>query len=205
MISHLSGRPRLFPRLFQLGYTSPFQSIFRQSSLYSSRHLTPKPWTSTPSPHGGMQAASWLGSAGRNDLCGEFFLFCLLSTCFCIPLWGSEGNPPSHSWGGFQVYGNVSSLMTFSLGHWSPPTKFFVSIFYLYYLFCLILTSLACLFRSLGSSASVQKVFCRSCSTYRYIFYVVVRTKVISLSYSSTIFNNSPHLQQFPSHLQQFP
>ena len=73
-----------------------------------------------------------------------------------------------------------------------PTLKFFVSIFYLYYLFCLILTSLACLFRSLGSSASVQKVFCRSCSTYRYIFDIFVGWNVISTFYAFTILKVSP-------------
>ena len=73
-----------------------------------------------------------------------------------------------------------------------PTLKFFVSIFYLYYLFCLILTSLACLFRSLGSSASVQKVFCRSCSTYRYIFDIFVGWNVISTFYAFTISKVSP-------------
>ena len=45
----------------------------------------------------------------------------------------------------------------------------------------------SCLLGNLRSSASVQSVFCRSCSTCRFIFDVFVWRKVISMSYSSTI------------------
>ena len=75
-----------------------------------------------------------------------------------------------------------------------PTLKFFVSIFYLYYLFCLILTSLACLFRSLGCSTVIQKLFWRCCSIFWWIFDVFVGRHVISPSYSFTIFSNYPAL-----------
>ena len=45
----------------------------------------------------------------------------------------------------------------------------------------------SCLLGSLTCSASVQQVFCRSCSTCRCIFDVSVGRKVISTSYSSAI------------------
>ena len=64
--------------------------------------------------------------------------------------------------------------------------KSFVSLsfFYLYLLSYLILRSLAGIFGSLGSLASVQKLYCKSCSTWTF-----VERKVISPSYSSTIFS----------------
>ena len=167
---------------------------------YSCRCLTPKAWTSTPCPHLPWRACKLLLGwevLFNNYLCGEFFLFCLPSTCFCIPLWGSSAPLHALSWGGFWVYGNFSSFMTPSLGHRSPHQNS-LSLFFIFIICPASFWSLACLFRSLGSSASVQKVFRGSCSTCRYIF-DVVRSKVISLSYSSTIFNGSPHLQQFPS------
>ena len=46
--------------------------------------------------------------------------------------------------------------------------------FFLIFLPYLILCKLACLFGSLGSYVSIQKVLCRSCSTCRYIFDVFV-------------------------------
>ena len=49
----------------------------------------------------------------------------------------------------------------------------------------------SCLLGGLTSSASVQWVFCRSSSTCRCISDVSVGRKVISMSYSSTIFSKS--------------
>ena len=68
----------------------------------------------------------------------------------------------------------------------------FCLLFFLYLLPYIILWRLACLFGSLGSSASVQKVFCRNCSTYWCIFNVFVGIKVIWPSYSSTILDILP-------------
>ena len=55
----------------------------------------------------------------------------------------------------------------------------------------------ACLLGSLRSSASVQSLFCRSCSTCRCISDVFVGRKVISTSYSSTILKVSSQLSAF--------
>ena len=66
MISHLSGRPRLFPRLSQLGHTSPFRLSSRQSTPVLLQVSDPQSLnlnTLTPLAMEGMQAASWLGSA----------------------------------------------------------------------------------------------------------------------------------------------
>ena len=50
----------------------------------------------------------------------------------------------------------------------------------------------SCLWGSLRSSASVQSVFCSSCSTWRCISDVFVGSKVISTSYSSTFLKVTP-------------
>ena len=54
------------------------------------------------------------------------------------------------------------------------PTQSLLSLFYLYILPYLILRRLACFWGSLESSPSVQNVFCRNCSTWRWVFYVFV-------------------------------
>ena len=51
----------------------------------------------------------------------------------------------------------------------------------------------SCLLGSLRSSASIQEVFCRSCSTSRCISDVFVGRKVISASYSSSILKVLPN------------
>ena len=71
--------------------------------------------------------------------------------------------------------------------------------------YCILRRS-PCLVGSLGSSAVVQKLFCRSCSTFWWIFDVSVGRKASSLSYSSTIFRflvlflnaTNPSVSQFP-------
>ena len=105
-----------------------------------------------------------------NHLCGEFSPICLPSPCFCIPLWGSKAPPtPSLPMRGFLSVWKLFLLRAPSLRHRSL-TWTFCLLFFLYLLPYIILWRLACLFGSLGSSASVQMVFCRNCTTYRCIF-----------------------------------
>lgn len=75
---------------------------------------------------------------------------------------------------------------------WGSPSQDLCLFIFVYLLSYIILWRLVCLFGSLGSSASIQKVFCGSCSTSRYIFYVIVGEKLISLSYSSAILKVPP-------------
>ena len=76
--------------------------------------------------------------------------------------------------------------------HGSLPLVQVLSLFFcLCFFFFLLLYPgtwrVSCLLGGLRSSASVQWVFCRSCSTCRCISDVFVETKVISASYSSAI------------------
>lgn len=75
---------------------------------------------------------------------------------------------------------------------WGSPSQDICLFIFVYLLSYIILRRLVCLFGSLGSSASIQKVFCGNCSTSRYIFYVIVGKKLISLSYSSYILKVPP-------------
>ena len=75
---------------------------------------------------------------------------------------------------------------------WGSPSQDLCLFIFLYLLSYLILRRLACLFGSLGSSASIQKVFCGNCPTSRCIFDVTVKEKMISLSYSSAILKVPP-------------
>lgn len=125
-----------------------------------------------------------------NYVFSEFSPFCLANTCSCVSLWNSEAPYCHCPWRGFQMWGNVSSFRTSSLGCRSlfqNPLPFF--FFNLFILLCLILRPLVCLFRSLGSSARIQKAFCKCCSTCRWIFLCICGGKVISPSYSSAILN----------------
>ena len=68
-------------------------------------------------------------------------------------------------------------------------------IFHLYPWLYFIVRRLVCLSGHLGSSASVQKLFCGSCSICRWSFYILVREKVVFPSYSSSIMGLSPELR----------
>ena len=61
-----------------------------------------------------------------SDLCGWFSPFCLLSTCCCTALWGSEGPPvPTLEWGKAEGF-HPSGLPPPGTGH---VLKLFVSSF----------------------------------------------------------------------------
>ena len=78
-------------------------------------------------------------------------------------------------------------LLHSSLPEVQVPSLFFCLCFFFFLLPYPGTWGISCLLGSLRSSASVQLVFCKSCSTCRCIFDVFVGRKVISMSYSSTI------------------
>ena len=97
-----------------------------------------------------------------------------------------------------QVKGLPSVWKPFLLHSFLPPVQV-PSLFFCLRFFFLLLPypgtwGVSCLLGGLRSSASVQLVFCRSCSTCRYISDVFVGRKVISASYSSTILKLLPVL-----------
>ena len=66
----------------------------------------------------------------------------------------------------------------------------FVSLFIFYILSYLPLKTMGCFSGRLMSSASNQKLFCELCSLFSCSFDEFVGEKVVSPSYSSTIYNN---------------
>ena len=97
-----------------------------------------------------------------------------------------QNSPQTCLWEGFLLCGNFSSFTTPSPGQVSIPKSFvFVSVFYV--LDYLLLKRLGCLSGCLVSSTSIQKLFCGSCSTFKWSFDEFVGEKVVSPAYSSTI------------------
>ena len=79
-----------------------------------------------------------------------------------------------------------SSFMTSCPGWVSIPNSF-VSLFVFYSLSYVFLKRMGCLSGCLVPSTSIQKLFCGSCSAFKWSFGEFVGDKVLSLSYSSAI------------------
>ena len=170
-------------------YLHSGQTQFSQASEFSSYSLQ---WMSN-------LILSWK-VLFSNDLCGAYPQVFLLSTCcWILPLLQLKFPlaPPPHkgvsectkafppSWLPSQGSGHLLQILCFLLLLFFC---LFVCLFFNFYLLpYLILRRLACLFGSLRSSASVQKVFCEICSTCWCIFDEFVSRKVITWFYTSTI------------------
>ena len=89
------------------------------------------------------------------------------------------------------LYGNFSLFMTLSPGQVSVPESF-VSLFIFYILSYLLSKRMGCLSRGLVSSTSIQKLFCGSCSAFKWSFDEFVGEKVVSPSCSSAILGLPP-------------
>ena len=113
------------------------------------------------------------------------FLFCFFPSQLCCPL-RFQNSPQTRWWEGFLEFGNFSSFMTPSPGWVSIPNSF-VSLFVFYILSYLLSKRMGCLSGCLMSSARVQKLFCGSCSAFKWSFDEFVGEKMVSPSYSSTI------------------
>ena len=85
----------------------------------------------------------------------------------------------------FLLCGNFSFMTPFPGGVSVP--KSFVTVFVFYILSYLLLKRLGCLFGCLVFSANVEKLFCGSCSAFKWTFDEFVGDKVVSPSYSSTV------------------
>ena len=112
----------------------------------------------------------WLGTYSV----GFFFFPCRL----CCPL-RFQSSPQTHQWEGFLLFGNFSSFTTSSPGQMSVPNSF-VSLFVFYILSYLLLKRMGCLSGCLMFSASIQKLFCGSCSAFKWSFDEFVGEKVVS-------------------------
>ena len=130
-------------------------------------------------------------------LCAGISPLCSLHPCCCTLLRGSEASlhthPPSPPVNGLPSVCKLFLLHS-SLPEVQVPSLFFCLCFSFFLLPYQGTWGVSCLLESLRSSASVQYVFYRNCSTCRCSFDVFVGRKVISTSYSSTIF---PHFFLF--------
>ena len=96
-----------------------------------------------------------------------------------------QNYPQTCLWEGFLLFGNF--FMTPSPGWVSIPNSC-VSLFLMFYILSyLILKRIGCLSGCLVSSASIQKLFCESCSAFKLSFDEFVGKKVVSPFYSSTV------------------
>ena len=126
---------------------------------------------------------------GTDSLCRNLSTLPSAPLLLRSPLW-LQSFPPSHPLSP-PVKGLPSVWKLFLLHRSIPevqvPSLFFCLCFSFFLLPYPGTWGVSCLLGSLRSSASVQYVFYRSCSTCRCIFDVFVGRKVISMSYSSTI------------------
>ena len=133
-----------------------------------------------------------LGVVVRRLFCGDFCSFSQL----CWPL---RFQTPHRS-AGERVSGCLETwfpaVWKLLLLHESLPRTVsvpnrFASLFVCYILSYLLLKRMGCLSGCLVSSASIRKLFCGSCSAFKWSFDEFVWEKVVSLSYSSTILSSN--------------
>ena len=145
-----------------------------------------QPESSCPAPTCWWQTgASGLLSCWELQLSAYSVGFLFFSSWLCCPL-RFQISPQTHQLEGFLVFGNFSSFTTPSPGRVSVPNSF-VSLFILYILSYLFSKRMGHISGCLVSSASIQKLFCGSCSAFKLSFDEFVGDKVVSLSYSSAI------------------
>ena len=110
---------------------------------------------------------------------GYLFIF---FSWLCCPL-RFQNSPQILLWEGFLLLGNFS--FTTPSSEWIFINNSFVFCILSY----LLSKRMGCLSGCLVSSTSIQKLFCESCSAFRWSFDEFVGEKVVSLSYSSAIFS----------------
>ena len=104
-----------------------------------------------------------------------------------------ENFPQTRWWEDFLVFGNFLSIKTPFPGRISVPNSI-VSLFIFYILSYLLSKTMGCFSGCLMSSASDQKLFCGVCSAFKWSFNEFVGEKVVSPSYSPTIFAPSQQM-----------
>ena len=154
---------------------------------------TPKTWASAPSPH----SPQWVWAC-EPILSWELLLRMISAvSSLCFAFWTCAVSLPSEVPKLTRPVRGFPSVQAFLL-HYSlpggagPQSDIPCLPFHLYLFPYLILRGLVCLFGSLGSSASIQKMFCRSCFTCTWVFDVFVGGKVVSPFYSSINLKVSP-------------
>ena len=197
MVSCLLGSSRLFPGLLpaSCGTLAPFRLCSRSQPQSSPWDLIFEARASAPSPRAPQWVsgqASWAGECWSTPtLCEGISSLCPLHPCCCTLLRGSKASHHPPNLPSPPVKGRPSVWELFLLRSSLPEVQV-LSLFFCLCLFFFLLPypcmwGVSCLLGSLRSSASIQQVFYRSCSTCRWIFDVFVGRKLISTSYSSTM------------------
>ena len=182
MILSFSGRCRLFPGLHHLCCTSPFRVSSWQSTPLTPAVQTPKFETQHPAPTcRGYASCVLVGKSSLSVISvvnSLHFVFQTPTSMFSdevlklLPV-------PSH-----ETFSKCMETFSFMTRAQVSVSKSFVSLslFFLISIFSLLHSEeIGLPFGSLGSSARVQKVFCRICSTHKYTLDVFVGRKVNSL------------------------
>ena len=143
--------PRIVLRALRLG---PYPKHANCASLSSLRSLVavPSVWATSP-----------LGIVVRHVFC---VLFCFFFPPSYLAFWDSK---TPHRPAGKRVYSLETSFMTLSPGWVSIPNSF-LSLFIFYILSYVLSKRMGWFSGSLVSSASVQKLFCGSCSAFKWSF-----------------------------------
>ena len=131
---------------------------------------------------------------GTDPLCGNISTLPSVPLLLHSPPWlrsSPNCHPPSLPAKGLPSVWKLFLLHS-SLPEVQVPSLFFCLCFFFFLLPYPVTWGVCCLLGSLRSSASVQYVFCRSCSTCRCISDIYVGSMVISTSYSSAILKVSP-------------
>ena len=115
-----------------------------------------------------------------------FFFFFL--SWLCCPL-RFQNSPQTCLWESFLLFENFSFTLP---PQDRSPSLTLVLLFVLYILSYLLSKRMGCLSGCLVSSASIQKLFCESCSAFKWSFDEFVAEKVASPFYSSTILDPLP-------------
>ena len=165
-------------------FTPPTPVLSLGSDLSPSLSSQPRP------PRRGSRRASRAGErCSAPSLRAGISPLCPPHPCGCALLCGPEASPPPPA---VSAREGAPSVWTPFLLHSSLPLVQVPSLFFCLCCFFFLLPSpgtwgVSCLLGGLRSSASIQWVFCRSCSSCRCVSDVLVGRKVISVSYSSAV------------------
>ena len=146
-----------------------------------------------PTPPSPAPAHWWQMLASGLPFCwqllwGSYSVFCFVLFCFFLlpVMLPSEipNSPQTRLWEGFLLFGNFSFMSPFP--GWVSIPNSFVSLFVFYILSYFLLKRMSCLSGCLVSSTSIQKLFCGSCSAFKWSLDEFVGEKVVFQSCSST-------------------
>ena len=176
----------MIPRFGLLCHIRPFRFSSGRSSLVLTLRTYNVARPPCPAPLGGS-------ACKRLDHFSWYLWLGTYSVFFPTPphfrLWCPlrfQSSPLTHLWEGFLLCGHF--FFTTPCPGRVSISKTFVSVVVFCILSYLLLKRLGCVSCCLVSSANIQKLFCGSCSTFKWSSGKFMGEKVVFLSYPSTIF-----------------